>query len=109
MRTGLAVVAFLALAACSKSDDTRLKQDMHGVGHDLTAAANSVAADSDIRDVGAQTKRTAQDAGEALKHTAAEAKAMAQGAADEAKDDARQVGHETRSAADDARHNAEGD
>lgn len=106
MRIGVVIAMFLALAACSKSDDTRLKQDMRGVGTDLKAAASSVRSDPDIKAVGAEGRRTAEDAAIALKNSANDAKAMAQGAAHEAKTDADQAAHDTRHAADDVRHNA---
>jgi hypothetical protein len=99
MRIGVAIAVLLVSAACSRSDDTQLKQDVRGVGHDLRSAANSIGADSAIKGAGAETRRTAEDAAVALKHTAADTKALAESAADDAKADAQQAGRDTRNAA----------
>jgi len=95
----LAVIlgVWLALAACSKSTESKTGQDLKAVGSDVTAAAKDVANAPAAKDLGAdlkqgteeaaaKTKAAADEAGDKLKAEAKDAAAKTDSAADKAKD-----------------------
>jgi len=74
----LAIVVALGLAsACSRHDDSDLKADLKGAGHDVDSAAGHVAQDPDIKSAEAQLRDAGHDAGKDVRKAAAEARAAA--------------------------------
>lgn len=64
----------LAAAACSKSDSSKLSQDVGAVGHDIAADTRKAADDPAIKQAGAELKSAGEKADAAVKSAADNAK-----------------------------------
>jgi hypothetical protein len=56
----------VAMAACSRSQATKLKQDTQAVGHDVASDVRGVGDDPQLKAAGNQLKAAAKDAGHDL-------------------------------------------
>jgi len=73
MRLILVASLCLAAAACSRGDETRVREDAHAAGQDLASAAQNVKNDPTVQRAGADARDAAHDAANSVKKGAADA------------------------------------
>lgn len=93
----IASAAALALAACSKAERQDAVADVDAAADKVAAEAKDAVNSPELKEVGAEIKDAAGDAGKVLKETA-------KGAVDGAKEGAAKVEAESKDAAHDAKH-----
>ena len=87
----------LALAACSQAERQDAAGDVKAAGAEVGAKAKEAANSPELKELGAEIKDAAGDAGKVIKETA-------KGAADGAREGAAKVEAESKDAVDDAKH-----
>jgi len=96
MRLILIAGLCLAGAACSPSDEDRARQDARDAGHNVDAAAHSVATDPAIQRAGDDLKQAGHDTAVAVRHGAADAEVKTGQAMIDAGEKAKHAASDTR-------------
>jgi PBP1b-binding outer membrane lipoprotein LpoB len=93
----IAAAAALSLAGCSKAERQDTAQDVQAAADKVAAEAKDAANSPEVKEVGAEIKDAASDAGKVIKETA-------KGAAEGAREGAAKAEAESKDAAHDAEH-----
>ncbi len=84
MRLAPVLLIALALAACSRSDANKLKNDTAQVGHDVASDVRKAKDDPNVQAAGSQLKAAAQQTGADLKKAGQDLSAHAKAAGEKA-------------------------
>jgi hypothetical protein len=93
----IAAAAALALAACTKAERQEAGNDVEAAADKVVAETKEAVTSPEVKEVGAEIKEAAGDAGKVIKETA-------KGAAEGAREGAAKVEAESKDAAHDEKH-----
>jgi len=104
----LTLAAALAMTACSRANQTQIKEGAQATGADLQAAASTIKNDPDIKQAGTAIKESVVEDSAAIKQAAVAAGDAAKDAAAKTRDATLLAADKTRAAAADAKADIQG-